>query len=105
MGLCVTFFFLLDLFSGPGYSPESSKYTVLVSRRLNPVEKQGTRPGWHPQCRQRVGRPGLRDHGQEEQWQRHPRHSLSASAPGPALGDALCPPPWEPRTLGYDDKG
>lgn len=55
MGLCVTFFFLLDLFSGPGYSPESSKYTVLVSRRLNPVEKRGTRPGWHPQCRERVG--------------------------------------------------
>ena len=70
MGLCVTFFFLLDLFSGPGYSPKSSKYTVLVCRRLNPVEKQGTRPGWHPQCREQVGRPGLRDHVQEEQWQR-----------------------------------
>lgn len=34
------------------------------------MEKQGTRPGWHPQCRERVGRPGLRDHVQEEQWQR-----------------------------------
>lgn len=70
MGLCVTFFFLLDLFSGPDYSPEGSKYTVLVSRRLNPVEKQGTRPGWYPQCRERVGRPGLRGRVQEEQWQR-----------------------------------
>lgn len=34
-------FHLLDLFSGPGYSPESSKYTVPVPRRLNMKEKQG----------------------------------------------------------------
>lgn len=47
MGLCVTFFFFRFVLRSH-YSPEGSKYTVLVSRRLNPVEKQGTRPGVAP---------------------------------------------------------
>ena len=104
MGLRV--FLFVDLFSGPGCSPKSSQYTVLVSRRLNPEEKRGTRTRWLPQYRERVGGPRLRDHIQEEQWQRASQAAhLLPSALGPVLGDALCRWPWKPRWPGYGDNG
>lgn len=69
-------FLFVDLFSGPGCSPKSSQYTVLVSRRLNPEEERGARTSWLPQY---GGAGRTKTEGS------HPGGAVAAGVPGSSL--------------------
>lgn len=69
-------FLFVDLFSGPGCSPKSSQYTVLVSRRLNPEEERGARTSWLPQ---------YGGAGRTKAEGSHPGEAVAAGVPGSSL--------------------